>query len=132
MTILPTETHILIFPFPAQGHMIPLLDLTHKLATHGLTITILITPKNLPFLNPLLSLHPSIKTLVLHFPTHSSIPSGVENVKDMPSNPVHIITMIRILAELRDPLLRWFKSHPSPPVAIISYMFLGWTNHLAR
>ncbi|KAF2294818.1 hypothetical protein GH714_020229 [Hevea brasiliensis] len=50
----------------------------------------------------------------------------------MPSNPVHIITMIRILAELRDPLIRWFKSHPSPPVAIISDMFLGWTNHLAR
>lgn len=35
------------------------------------------------------------------------------------------------LAELYDPLLCWFKTHPSPPVAIISDMFLGWTNHLA-
>ncbi|KAL2482785.1 UDP-glycosyltransferase 89B2-like [Forsythia ovata] len=50
--------HILIFPYPAQGHMIPLLDFTRQLATAGLTITILVTPKNLPLLNPLLSKHP--------------------------------------------------------------------------
>ncbi|KAL2465633.1 UDP-glycosyltransferase 89B2-like [Abeliophyllum distichum] len=49
--------HVLIFPYPAQGHMIPLLDFTRHLATAGLTITILVTPKNLPLLNPLLSKH---------------------------------------------------------------------------
>ncbi|CAI9284064.1 unnamed protein product [Lactuca saligna] len=30
-----------------------------------------------------------------------------------------------------DPIVRWFQSHPSPPVAIISDFFLGWTNELA-
>ncbi|PPD72280.1 hypothetical protein GOBAR_DD30823 [Gossypium barbadense] len=34
--------HILVFPYPAQGHMLALLDLTHQLALHGLTITILV------------------------------------------------------------------------------------------
>ncbi|TXG51580.1 hypothetical protein EZV62_024104 [Acer yangbiense] len=130
MTILGNIAHILVFPFPAQGHMIPLLDLSHQLATHGLTITILITPKNLPLLNPLLSKHPSIKTLVLPFPTHSSIPDGVENCKDLPSNS-SVVTMIHALGELYNPLLDWFHNHPSPPVAIISDMFLGWTHKLA-
>ncbi|WCJ35789.1 UDP-glycosyltransferase 89B2 [Euphorbia peplus] len=125
-----SKTHILVFPFPAQGHLLPLLDLTHHLSTHGFTITILITPKNLPLLNPLLSSHPSIQTLVLPFPTHPSIPPGVENAKDLPphSSPA---PMICALGQLYHPLLDWFKSHPSPPVAIIADMFLGWTHPLA-
>ncbi|KAJ0047530.1 hypothetical protein Pint_16315 [Pistacia integerrima] len=130
MTISGTGAHVLVFPYPAQGHMIPLLDLTHQLATRGLTVTILVTPKNLNLLSPLLSFnHPSIKTLVLPFPSHPSIPDGVENSKDLPANL--FITMMHALGELYSPLLNWFKNHPSPPVAIISDMFLGWTNKLA-
>ncbi|KAF8389882.1 hypothetical protein HHK36_024400 [Tetracentron sinense] len=121
--------HIMVFPFPAQGHMIPLLDLTHQLATRGLTITILVTPKNLSLLNPLLSKNPSIQTLVLPFPSHPSIPPGVENLKDMPGNTFR--AMIPALGELYYPVLHWFQTHPSPPVAILSDMFLGWTHHLA-
>ncbi|KAF2285398.1 hypothetical protein GH714_003504 [Hevea brasiliensis] len=124
-----TGTHILVFPYPAQGHMIPILDLTNQLATTGLTITILVTPKNLPLLHPILSTHPSIKTLVLPFPPHPSIPPGLENAKDLPANYVPFI--MQALGELYEPLLNWFKSHPSPPSAIISDMFLGWTQHLA-
>ncbi|CAK7323180.1 unnamed protein product [Dovyalis caffra] len=130
MTILSTGAHVLVFPFPAQGHMIPLLDLADQLVTRGLTITILVTPKNLPLLNALLSKNPTIKTLVLPFPNHPAIPFGIENAKDLPPN-IGSITMIHALGELYQPLLSWFKSHLSPPVAIISDMFLGWTHHLS-
>jgi|UniRef100_A0A2N9G611 hypothetical protein len=130
MTVSATNVHILIFPYPAQGHMLPLLDLTHQLAIHGFTITILVTPKNLSFLNSLLSTHPaSIKTLVLPFPSHPSIPPGVENNKDLPATSFR--TIMCALGQLYDPITQWFKSHPSPPVAIISDMFLGWTHKLA-
>ncbi|KAA8542352.1 hypothetical protein F0562_023512 [Nyssa sinensis] len=129
MEITGAGVHILVFPYPAQGHMLPLLDLTHQLAVRDLTITILVTPQNLSLLNPLLSRHPSIKTLVLPFPTHPSFPAGVENVKDLPPNA--FTAMMRTLGELYEPLLHWFQNHPSPPVAIVSDMFLGWTHHLA-
>ncbi|XP_073139970.1 UDP-glycosyltransferase 89B2 [Henckelia pumila] len=123
--------HILVFPYPAQGHMIPLLDFTHHLATRGLTITILVTPKNLPQLNQLLSDHPTAVTpLVLPFPPHPLIPPGVENTVDLPAGGFR--TMLCAMGRLHDPLLHWFRSHASPPVAIVSDMFLGWTNHLAR
>ncbi|KAL8248629.1 hypothetical protein R6Q59_005497 [Mikania micrantha] len=129
MASLTKSSHILVFPFPAQGHMLPLLDLTHHLATHGLTITILVTPKNLPLLNPLLSSSPNIKPLVFPFPPHPSLPSGVENVKDIGNHGnAHIINS---LANLQDPIIQWFKSHPNPPVAILYDFFLGWTHHLA-
>ncbi|XP_042513694.1 UDP-glycosyltransferase 89B2-like [Macadamia integrifolia] len=129
MAIPGGGAHILVFPYPAQGHMLPLLDFTHQLVLRGLTITILVTPKNLPVVNPLLSRHPSIETLILPFPSHPSIPAGVENVKDLPSNSFR--SMMTALRQLHDPLLHWFRSQPSPPSAIISDFFLGWTQHLA-
>ncbi|GAB2226514.1 hypothetical protein Drorol1_Dr00022324 [Drosera rotundifolia] len=122
--------HILVFPYPAQGHMLPLLDLTHKLALKGLTITILVTPKNLPILSPLLSPHPSIQTLVLPFPHHPKLPLGVENVKDIGNHGNPMITSA--LSKLQEPIIQWFKSHPAPPRAILSDFFLGWTNGLAE
>ncbi|KAF4360148.1 hypothetical protein F8388_000017 [Cannabis sativa] len=125
-------THILIFPFPAQGHMLPILDFTHQILTQNpdlITITILVTPKNLSLLNPLLSLHPSIQTLVLPFPSHPSIPHGVENLKDLPATSFRFV--IPAITRLREPLTHWFKTHPSPPTAIVSDMFLGWTHYLA-
>ncbi|KAL7260824.1 hypothetical protein ACSBR1_006482 [Camellia fascicularis] len=122
--------HILIFPYPAQGHMLPILDLTHQLALRGLTLTILVTPKNLPTLNPLLSTHPSIRTLVLPFPPHPSLPSGVENAADIGISGS--VPIINALGKLHGPIIQWFKSHPNPPTAIISDFFLGWTHHLAH
>ncbi|VFQ91309.1 unnamed protein product [Cuscuta campestris] len=121
--------HVLVFPYPAQGHMLPLLDLAHQLAVRDVVITILVTPKNLPLLSPLLSRHPSINTLVLPFPATDSIPAGVENVKDLP--PSGFRAMIPALGGLKDQIADWFRQHPSPPVAIISDIFLGFTHDLA-
>ncbi|XP_071733191.1 UDP-glycosyltransferase 89B2-like [Rutidosis leptorrhynchoides] len=130
VTGINTGDHILVFPFPAQGHMLSLLDLTHQLSIRGVQITILITPKNLPALNSLLSAHPTtITTLVLPLPPHPAIPSGIENAKDL-----HIggfSTMMVALGDLYNPIKDWFQHHPNPPVAIISDFFFGWTHRLA-
>ncbi|XP_057809914.1 UDP-glycosyltransferase 89A2-like [Salvia miltiorrhiza] len=121
--------HILVFPFPAQGHMLPLLDLTHQLSLRGLAITIIITPKNLPLLTSLLSSSPSIQTLILPFPPHPSLPPGVENVQHIGNHGN--IPIMAALSQLRDPIIRWCTSHPNPPSALISDTFLGWTHHVA-
>ncbi|TYI88636.1 hypothetical protein E1A91_D04G222500v1 [Gossypium mustelinum] len=121
--------HILVFPYPAKGHMLALLNLTHQLALRGLTITILVTPKNLPFLSPLLSSHPPITPLVFPFPSHPLIPPGVEHVKDL-GNSGNLPIMVA-LGKLYDPLVEWFDSHSEPPVAIVSDFFIGWTQCLA-
>ncbi|CAI9096399.1 OLC1v1032542C1 [Oldenlandia corymbosa var. corymbosa] len=122
--------HVLMFPFPAQGHILPMLDFTHQLAIRGLTITILVTPKNAPVLDPLLSSHPSIQTLIFPFPDHPSVPPGVENVKDIGNQGNGPI--ISALSKLHDPILQWFNSHSNPPAALISDFFLGWTHDLAH
>ncbi|KAL5784205.1 hypothetical protein ACOSQ2_006597 [Xanthoceras sorbifolium] len=122
--------HILVIPFPASGHILPHVDLTHQLALRGLTITILVTPKNLPFVNPLLSLHPNtVQSLILPFPFHPSIPPGIENMQDVTVDFLpHIATA---LGQLYEPIIQWFRSHPSPPVAIFSDHLLNlWTHRL--
>lgn len=127
------DLHILIIPFPAQGHMLPILDLTHSLASayDDLTITIAVTRGNLPLLRPLLSRSPStIRTLVLPFPSDPSIPPGIENNKD--AGAEYFVPMIHVLASLHGPILEWTLSVKNPPDAIISDFFLGWTYFLAR
>jgi len=111
--------------------MLPLLDLTHQLALQStFTITIIITPKNLPILTPLLSTHPNtIKTLILPFPSHPKIPSHVENLREI-GNPGNY-PFINALSNLQNPIIQWFKTHHNPPVALISDFFLGWTQQLA-
>ncbi|CAA7048475.1 unnamed protein product [Microthlaspi erraticum] len=122
--------HIMVFPYAALGHLLPLLDLTHQLCLHGdFTVSIIVTPKNLPYLSPLLSAHPSVVTAITFpFPHHPSLPSGVENVKDLgcSGNPL----IMAALRQLREPLINWLTSHPDPPVALISDFFLGWTKDL--
>ncbi|POO03544.1 UDP-glucuronosyl/UDP-glucosyltransferase [Trema orientale] len=125
------KTHILVIPYPAPGHLLPTMDLANQLAMRGIAITFLVTPKNLPFLQPLLSIHPCIETLVLPFPTHPSIPAGIENMQELPLT--FIPDIVSALSQLHDPVLQWFLSHPCPPVAIIDDLFLScWTNPLAH
>ncbi|KAM7256427.1 hypothetical protein ACFE04_012168 [Oxalis oulophora] len=129
-TVSEKKPHILIFPYPAQGHMLALLDLTLQLSVnHNFTITIITTPKNLPILSPLLSAATDIQTLVLPFPPHPKIPPGVENVRDLGN--IGILPIMSSLTKLSEPIIHWFHSHPNPPIAIISDFFLGWTLDLA-
>ncbi|GMY15450.1 udp-glycosyltransferase 89b2 [Fagus crenata] len=121
MSTTTTGPHILAYTYPASSHIIPLLDLTRQLLTRGLTVTVLVTPNYLTLLQPLLSIHPSsLHPLVL--PAAQPQPSWNSRMdKD------------RAIRDLHYPLLiNWFHSHPSPPVAIVSDFFLGWTHHLAK
>ncbi|XP_075660591.1 UDP-glycosyltransferase 89B2-like [Castanea sativa] len=114
--------HILAYTYPASGHIIPLLDLTHQLLRRGLTVTVVVIPTDLPLLQPLLSLHPSsLHSLVLPAPEPPTPSWKSRMAKDQAMRDLHYPL-----------LLNWFHSHLSPPIAIISDFFLGWTHHLAK
>ncbi|XP_050225286.1 UDP-glycosyltransferase 89B2-like [Mercurialis annua] len=114
--------HILVIPFLSSGHIIPLLNLTTNLLNRGLVITVAITPNNLHLLDPLLSSYSSaqLRHLVLPLPENNtfSVNSFIANMRCMHETHYPI-------------LLDWFNSHASPPLAILSDFFLGWTYHLA-
>ncbi|KAJ3694762.1 hypothetical protein LUZ60_000139 [Juncus effusus] len=123
--------HILLIPFPAQGHILPFLDFAHLLSLRNFSLTILTTPSDLHILTPLLSKSPSIQTLTLPFPSHPSVPCGVTNTKGQ--HPTFFFTLIGVLAELKDPILSWIQSQTDNPIsAIISDFFVGWAQPLAE
>jgi UDP-glucoronosyl and UDP-glucosyl transferase len=124
--------HVLIIPFPAQGHLIPLLDLAHHLSLHhGFTLSILVTPQSLPLIQSFLSSTPAASPLLFPFPFHPAIPSGAEHARHLPTH-IHPVLLSRPLSLLRPQILSWAKSIPNPVTLVISDFFLGWTEALAR
>ncbi|TVU28332.1 hypothetical protein EJB05_19847, partial [Eragrostis curvula] len=128
------KPHVLVVPFPAQGHLPPLLDLVALLAARGLAITVAVTAGNAALLDPLVAAFPSVATLVLPFPSSPLLPAGCgENAKDLPAG--HLIRPFMVcLAALRAPLLAWCKARGQQGrrvTAILSDFFTGWTQTLA-
>ncbi|PQQ17066.1 UDP-glycosyltransferase 89A2 [Prunus yedoensis var. nudiflora] len=63
-------------------------------------------------------------------PPHPKIPPGLENIKDIGNHGN--LYVINALANLQAPIVDWFRSHPNPPMALVSDFFLRWTLHLAH
>lgn len=128
------DFHLLLFPFPAQGHLIPLLDFAHHLSLrhhHRLTLTVVVTPANLPLLHRFLASTPSASPLCLPLPSSPTLPPGIEHVRQLRAANSSFASLNRALSSLRPAVVAWARSCPHPPTALISDFFLGWTNHLA-
>ncbi|KAL6844460.1 hypothetical protein ACP4OV_026133 [Aristida adscensionis] len=130
---METAPHVLVVPFPAQGHAPPLLALAARLASRGLRLTVVSTPGNAPLLSPLLAAHPgAVDALVLPFPSHPSLPPGLENTRDCA--PASFAVFMHALAALREPVLAWARARRSGSdrvVAVVADFFCGWAQPLA-
>ncbi|CAN6355931.1 unnamed protein product [Urochloa humidicola] len=128
--------HVLVVPFPAQGHMLALLDLVALLATRGddLSVTVAITAGNTALLEPLLAACPSVGVVTLPFPSSPFLPPAgcaAENTREL---PYHLFRMfLPALAALRAPLLSWCQAQAQARrvTAVVSDLFAGWARPLA-
>ncbi|XP_047333054.1 UDP-glycosyltransferase 89B2-like [Impatiens glandulifera] len=109
------DKHIIVFSYPAPGHISPHINFSRLLISRGLKVTVILTPSYRQMLDP----SDSINLLVL--PVNDSPVTA-----DFP-----FFTKMRGLRELHNPIVDWFKVQKSPPIAIVSDAFLGWTHHLA-
>ncbi|KAL9297884.1 hypothetical protein ACSQ67_023780 [Phaseolus vulgaris] len=113
------RSHVLAYPFPTSGHLIPLLDFSKALVSRGVQVTILVTPKNHPLVPTNFS--PLLQTLLLP--------------QIQFSNPSlnRLVNTITFMRHHHHPLIvDWAQAQPIPPSAVISDFFLGWTLLLAR
>ncbi|KAL6839415.1 hypothetical protein ACP4OV_030685 [Aristida adscensionis] len=132
--VAPPESgrdHVVIFPFMAKGHMLPLFHLAAALSTHhrDLRVTLVTTPGNAAFARG--RLPASVDLVELPFPSLPPLPAGVESTDAVPCPSLHL-TFLRATALLRAPFAGFLASLPSPPLALVSDFFLGFTHAAAR
>ncbi|CAN6214792.1 unnamed protein product [Urochloa humidicola] len=129
--------HVVVFPFMAKGHKLPLLHLASALAAHHgdgsaadspLRVTVVTTPGNLAFARRRLPAR--VALVALPFPAHPDLLPGVESTDALPSHSL-FPAFLRATALLREPFAAYLASLPSPPLALVSDFFLGFTQRVA-
>ncbi|XP_059434552.1 probable UDP-glucosyl transferase 73B6 [Corylus avellana] len=125
----PSPSHVVVFPYMAQGHTIPLLDIAKAFANRGLKVTIITTPSNAPFISSKTSNHPNISSTIIPFPRVQDLPEGCENTAELPSMAL-LAPFIVATKQMKQPfegVLRDMIENGCRPICVISDFFLGWT-----
>ncbi|XP_058093331.1 UDP-glycosyltransferase 92A1-like [Magnolia sinica] len=127
---------IILFPFMAQGHLIPFLALaTHLEHRTGYTITIVNTPLNIKTLKS--SLPPTTTIHLVSLPFNGSDHSLPPNSESTDALPHHLLPRLYHSSQTLQPsfenLISTLTNQDGhPPLCIISDMFLGWTVQIAN
>jgi hypothetical protein len=131
---------IVLFPFMAQGHIIPFLALALNLEqkSKNYNITIINTPLNIQKLQPSLPPNSSIKLLTIPFiSSDHNLPPNTENTDTVPYNLV--IKLIQASLSLQSPFKNIIKNmltqqpqNQNHKLCIISDIFFGWTSIVAK
>jgi hypothetical protein len=91
-----TPLHVVVFPWLAFGHMIPLLELSKRLARRGHGVTFVSTPWNAARLlcaavpPPELSAA-RLRVVALDLPEVEGLPDGAESTADVPPEKVALL-----------------------------------------
>ncbi|KAL5807421.1 hypothetical protein ACOSQ4_030154 [Xanthoceras sorbifolium] len=132
---MANQLHFVLFPFMAQGHMIPMIDIARLLAQRGVIITIVTTPYNAArFEKPLARAIDSglqIRLIQLQFPwAEAGLPEGCENFDLLPSLGL-AFNFFTACEMLQEPVEKLFDELKQQPNCIISDFCLPYTAHIA-
>ncbi|GFZ18204.1 UDP-Glycosyltransferase superfamily protein [Actinidia rufa] len=128
------KENIVMFPFMAQGHIIPFLALALELEKKGYIITFVNTPQNIKKIQPLI---PPTSAICLHeIPFDSSAHGLYPNSETTESLPPLLMLRLIVTSPTLQPAFRELISglvhHRQPPLCIISDMFFGWSAKVAH
>ncbi|KAI9079399.1 hypothetical protein K1719_038698 [Acacia pycnantha] len=128
---------IVLFPFMAQGHIIPFLALAlHLERKTNNTITIVNTPFNIRKLRDSLPPHSSVSLLEIPFQASDhGLPPNTENTDVVPYGLV--IRLLEASTSMRPAFKLLIQNlmdsqHHRRPLCIIADIFFGWTASVAK
>ncbi|KAJ6838632.1 scopoletin glucosyltransferase-like [Iris pallida] len=120
---------MLFFPFMAQGHMLPMLDMAKLFAMRGVKASVLTTPANAHLVQPFLdranngSVPEPMRLLLVPFPSDTGLPPGCENLSSIPS--AEMPTFVDATRRLRQPFDLVLRD--LLPDCVVTDMFFPWT-----
>ncbi|KAH9734913.1 UDP-glycosyltransferase 73C3 [Citrus sinensis] len=125
------QPHFVLFPFLAQGHMIPMIDIGRLLAQNGAAITIVTTPANAARFKTVVARAMQsglpLQLIEIQFPyQEAGIPEGSENF-DMLHSTDLLFNFFKSLTLLQLPLENLLKELAPKPSCIVSDMCYPWT-----
>ncbi|KAL3326642.1 hypothetical protein AABB24_037368 [Solanum stoloniferum] len=136
MGVPTVEPHFVLFPFMAQGHTIPMIDIARLLAQRGVIITIVTTHLNANRFKKVVdrAVETGLKIQVVHlyFPSiEAGLPEGCENFDMLPSMDLGLkfFDATKRLQPQVEEMLQEMKPSPS---CVISDMCLPWTTNVAQ
>ncbi|KAM3287906.1 UDP-glycosyltransferase 73C4 [Capsicum chacoense] len=134
---VPTmQLHFVLFPFMAQGHTIPMIDIARLLAQRGVIITILTTQLNANRFKKVVdrAIEAGLKIQVVHlyFPSlEVGLPEGCENFDMLPSMDI-ALKFFDATGRLQPQVEEVLQELKPSPSCIISDMCFPWTTNVAQ
>ncbi|KAK7245051.1 hypothetical protein RIF29_39881 [Crotalaria pallida] len=130
------QLHFVLFPFMAQGHMIPMMDIAKILVQHNVIVTVVTTPKNATRFTPIFARYNEsgfqIRLVELQFQfEEAGLQDGCENL-DMLYSLSTSLNLFIAANLLRKQVEKLFEELAPPPSCIISDMSLPYTIHIAN
>ncbi|EOY08011.1 Don-glucosyltransferase 1, putative [Theobroma cacao] len=136
MGSLSDQLHFVLFPFMAQGHLIPMVDIGRLLAQRNVIVTIVTTPHNAgrvhkSVANATESGHP-IRLVQLQFPFKVvGLPEGCENMDMLSSSVENCFKFFSAANMMEEAAQKLFEKLTPRPNCIISDMCLYYTSRIA-
>ncbi|KAL0720954.1 hypothetical protein Bca4012_035553 [Brassica carinata] len=128
--------HFVLFPFMAQGHMIPMVDIARLLAQRGVTITIVTTPHNAERFKNVLnrSIESGLPINVVHVKLpyqEAGLPEGQENIDSLDSMEF-MVPFFKAANMLEEPVLKLLEDMKPRPSCLVSDFCLFYTSKIAK
>ncbi|KAI3704780.1 hypothetical protein L1987_75009 [Smallanthus sonchifolius] len=121
-----TSLHVVLFPFMAKGHTIPILQLTRLLLHPNAAVTLFTTPANHSYISTSLSDTPT-SIIILPFPHNiPGVPPGVESVDKLPSLSL-FYSFVSSTKHMKSHFEHAIRSLKTPVTFMITDGFFGWT-----
>lgn len=121
--------HVLVIPFPAQGHIIPLLELSRHLVDHGFKITFVNTEYNHDRIMNAIGVKDKIGDQI-HMVT---IPDGIETLEDRKKPGKSSGAVLNVMpGKLEELIDRINGSNGEEITCVLADQSIGWALEIAE